>query len=77
MKLQRYELGLFWDGNENIPALLCEPDGECVKHSEALDWFESLLDRPIPDHYDWSERETVTTERDRLRAILAAERNKV
>lgn len=55
----------------------CARPSIVITESEALDWFESLLDRPIPDHYDWSEREIVTNERTRLRALIAAERGKV
>lgn len=64
MKLQRYDGHMYQDS----------PAGSYVDFDDAMDWFLSLLDRPITDHYDWSEREIVTTERARLRAILAAER---
>lgn len=75
MKLQRYDLL-----GEYEVEMLPYDAGDYVKLSEALDWFESLLEPirvpcatlPIELH-----ALAVNEERARLRALIAAERGKV
>lgn len=79
MKLQRYYANR---GNLRVT----EPhDGDLilVRASEALDWFESLLDshnglaEGCVGEIPYRQRKSVQSERARLRAIIEAERDKV
>lgn len=72
MKLQRYEIDMFERG------LTPDDNGFLVYHSEALDWFESLL-APIPSCIKYSEVESVDINQylESLRALIAVERGKV
>lgn len=70
MKLQRYET------DEYEAGLAPSPQGPVIYHSEALDWFESLIDGTAPRHIDRRVYNIVDEERARLRALIAAERGK-
>lgn len=75
MKLQRYEL-IKYETDEYEAGLAPSPQGPVIYHSEALDWFESIIGVPIPYYFDRQEQHGMLAERARLRALIAAERGK-